>query len=514
MAQNTDIEQAYRLPRASAARSRFRAHALALLACAVTAAIAWPLTSYFDLANIVMMFLLAVVLVALRLGRSPSVLAAVVSVALFDFLFVPPHFSLAVSDAQYLLTFTVMLAVALIIGQLTATLHASAQEATCRERRTQVLYEMAREFAGALTQEQVLTSARRVAAELLDARIALMVANKPGDLRPLPGDDWVNVELAGMAFDDRIFSDVNAATPVAYLPLKAPTTVRGVMAVLFPGRRIDTLAANEDLMETIASLIGIAIERLHYVDVANRTELQIASERLRSSMLSALSHDVRTPLTALVGLADTLSRSKPALPEQQRELAHAIRDQSVRIDAMVNKLLDMARLTAGTVRLRKEWQPLQEVVGASLKLLEHALEGREIVIDLPADLPLVQFDAVMIERVLCNLIENAVKYTPGGSPIEISGRVEGAHVEMRVCDRGPGIAHAGPDIFGLFQRGERESAKPGVGLGLAICRAIVEAHGGTITAGDRSGGGACFTVALPAGTPPVVEPEESGMLAP
>jgi two-component system sensor histidine kinase KdpD len=514
MAQDADIEIATRGPRPPAVHSGFRAHALALFACAGTAAIAWPLTAYFDLANIVMMFLLTVVLVALRLGRSPSVLAAIVSVALFDFFFVPPQLSLAVSDAQYIVTFAVMLAVALITGQLTASLRASAQEATYRERRTQVLYEMAREFAGALTQEQVLTSARRVAAELLDARIALMIANRPENLRPLPGDDWVNIELSGMALDDRILSDVNAAPPVAYLPLKAPTTVRGVMAVLFPGRRIDTLAANEDLMETIASLIGIAIERLHYVDVAKRTELEVASERLRSSILSALSHDVRTPLTALVGLADALSRSKPALPEQQHELAQAIREQSVRIDAMVDKLLDMARLSAGTVRLKKEWQPLQEVVGASLKLLGPVLEGREINVDLPSDLPLVEFDAVMMERVLCNLIENAVKYTPAGSAIDISARAAGAYVEVQVCDRGHGIAHDGPDIFDLFQRGERESAKPGVGLGLAICRAIVEAHGGTIAARDRSGGGTCFVSTLPAGTPPVVELEENGMPAP
>jgi two-component system sensor histidine kinase KdpD len=248
--------------------------------------------------------------------------------------------------------------------------------------------------------------------------------------------------------------------------------------------------------------------------VAKRIELEVASERLRSSILSALSHDVRTPLTALVGLADALSRSKPALPEQQHELAQAIREQSVRIDAMVDKLLDMARLSAGTVRLKKEWQPLQEVVGASLKLLGPALEGREINVDLPSDLPLVEFDAVMMERVLCNLIENAVKYTPAGSAIDISARAAGAYVEVQVCDRGHGIAHDGPDIFDLFQRGERESAKPGVGLGLAICRAIVEAHGGTITARDRSGGGTCFVSTLPAGTPPVVELEENGMPAP
>ena len=505
-----DLIPAKSAARAPAAGRHLRVHLLAVLASVGTAAVAWPLTAYFDQANIVMMFLLAVVLVALLLGRSASVLAAFVSVALFDFLFVPPYFSLAVSDAQYLLTFVIMLAVALITGQLTASLRASAQEAAFRGRRTQVLYEMAREVAGALTAEQVLTSVRRLAADLLDARIAVMVANAPEELRPLPGDAWASVETARMAFHERAFSDLDATAPVTYVPLKAPTTVRGVMAVLFADRQVATLAANEELVETIASLIGIAVERLHYVDVANRTELQMASERLRNSILSALSHDVRTPLTALVGLADALSRSRPTLAAQQHELALAIRDQSVRINAMVNKLLDMARLSAGSVRLRKEWQPLQEVVGASLKLLEQSLEGCEVRVDLPSDLPLVEFDAVLIERVLCNLLENAVKYAPAGSPIDISARAGAERIEVSVCDRGPGVPRGGADIFGLFERGARESTKPGVGLGLAICRAIVDAHAGTITAHDRPGGGACFVFTLPAGTPPRVEPEEGG----
>ncbi|MGE5526030.1 MAG: DUF4118 domain-containing protein [Rhodospirillaceae bacterium] len=490
-------------------RRQLRTHALALLACVATAAIAWPLTPYFDLANIVMLFLLTVMLIALRLGRSPSVLAAVVSVVLFDFVFVPPRFSLAVSDAQYLVTFAVMLAVALITGQLTSSLRASARDAAFRERRTQVLYEMAREFAGALTADQVHAAAQRLTTDVLDARIAIMAANTPAHLEPVQDAPWADVGTARMAYDRPIYGNVDAATPVAYLPLKAPTTVRGVMAVLFGDKQVATLAANEALMETIASLIGIALERLHYVDVATRTELQIASERLRNSMLSALSHDVRTPLTALVGLADALARSKPALAGPQRELAQAISEQSVRINAMVNKLLDMARLSSGSVHLRKEWQPLQEVVGASLKLLESALEGRDVRVDLAPDVPLLDFDAVMVERVLCNLLENAAKYTPAGAPIDICARLAGNQVEVSVCDRGPGLPAAQTDIFGVFKRGERESAKPGVGLGLAICRAIVEAHGGAIRAYDRPGGGACFAFTLPRGAPPRVEPEET-----
>ena len=269
------------------------------------------------------------------------------------------------------------------------------------------------------------------------------------------------------------------------------------------------LDEHRELLETVASLVAIAIERLHYVEVANSAQLQMVSERLRSSILSAVSHDLRTPLTALVGLADSLSIAKPPLPDQHGGTAEAIRDQALRLSGLVGNLLDMARLTAGEVKLRKEWQPLEEVIGSSLKLLEKNLADHPVAVRLPAELPLLEYDAVLIERVLCNLLENAAKYSPPGSPIEISARRLDTAVEVAVCDHGPGIpAGQSPDIFGMFVRGARESAKPGVGLGLAICRAIIEGHGGSISAGNRAEGGARFVFTLPAGNPPTVEDEE------
>ena len=258
------------------------------------------------------------------------------------------------------------------------------------------------------------------------------------------------------------------------------------MAVASPSADLSLLHEHHELLETVASLVAIAIERLHYVEVANSAQLQMVSERLRSSILSAVSHDLRTPLTALVGLADSLSIAKPPLPDQHRGTAEAIRDQAMRLSGLVGNLLDMARLNAGEVKLRKEWQPLEEVIGASLKLLEKNLADHPIAVRLPTGLPLLEFDAVLIERVLCNLLENAAKYSRPGSPVEISARRLDTVVEVAVCDQGPGIpAGQGPDIFEMFVRGARESAKPGVGLGLAICRAIIEGHGGSISAGNR-----------------------------
>jgi len=254
--------------------------------------------------------------------------------------------------------------------------------------------------------------------------------------------------------------------------------------------------------------VAIAIERLHYVDVANRAQLDTASERLRNSVLAALSHDVRTPLTALVGLADSLSIMKPPLPEAARETAVALREQAARMNGMVSNLLDMARLSAGHVTLRKEWQLLGEVAGAAVQSLRHALAGHRVAIELPPTLPLIEFDAVLIERVFCNLLENAAKYSPAGSTIVIGAREADGFAELSVRDDGPGLpAGRHDELFGLFVRGEHESSVPGTGLGLAICRSIVEAHAGTIHAEDRPGGGTQVIFTLPLGSPPPIEDE-------
>jgi two-component system sensor histidine kinase KdpD len=261
------------------------------------------------------------------------------------------------------------------------------------------------------------------------------------------------------------------------------------------------------LLDTFARLIAISLERVHYVDVAQATTVQMESERLRNSLLSAISHDLRTPLSALVGLADSLPMTRPPPTAQQAEIAASIREEALRMNSLVNNLLDMARLQSGAVKLNRQWQPLEEVVGSALTSVRSTLAGRQVSVNLPDDLPLLEFDAVLIERVLSNLLENAAKYTPSGSWIAIGAALEARdHVEIWVEDNGPGLpAGKETEIFKKFERGQRESATPGVGLGLAICRAIVEAHGGAIRAENRREGGARFVFSLPCGNPPVVD---------
>lgn len=486
-----------------------------LVACVITTVIATPLREHLDLTNIVMLFLLTVLLVAVHFGRGPAVLAAFLSVGLFDFFFVPPRLSFTVNDVQYLVTFAVMLAVALITGQLTAGLRRQADSASLKEQQTRALYEMARELAGALTIEQVSGIVRRFLTGGFSLDAILLLPDGQDSLKPVGRvDNKLQIEqrFALIAFDQGdLVEDYTLSGygyGAGYFPLKAPMKIRGVIVFVPNSQSPVAVREHKPLLATISSVVAIAVERLHYVEVAHTTQVEMVSERLRSSILSALSHDLRTPLTALVGLADSLALSRPPLPAAALEMAEAIREQALRLSGLVGNLLDMARLHAGRVTLRKEWQLIEEVIGASIQLLGHSLANHQVRVALPKDMHMVEFDAVLIERVFCNLLENAAKYAPPGSLIEIVGAAKEGSIEISVCDHGPGFPQDKQDaLFEMFVRGVPESATPGAGLGLAICRAIIDAHGGTIYAANRPEGGACVTFTLPGGTPPTVEEE-------
>jgi len=249
--------------------------------------------------------------------------------------------------------------------------------------------------------------------------------------------------------------------------------LRGVMAVESAERGL-LPPEQRRLLDTCASLMAISIERIHYIDVAQKTTVQMESERLRNSLLSAISHDLRTPLASLVGLADTLQLTKPPPTDQQRELVLAMRNSAMRMNALVNNLLDMARLESGAVQLNRQWQPLEEVVGSALAACNSILAGRPIKVRLSPDLPLLQLDAVLIERVLVNLLENAGKYTPTGSPIEIDAQRENDNVVMTLNDRGPGLPLGREEaIFEKHGRANDTAASaaqrsPGTSWGVAL----------------------------------------------
>lgn len=441
--------------------------------------LAIPLAGVFELANIVMLFLLGVVGVATRLGRGPAALGALLNVAAFDYFFVPPRLSFGVSDFQYVLTFAVMLGVGLLIGQLTAGLRFSVGVSISRERRAQSLFELTRQLSAALESTQVITLGGAAVQSHFGGCAMVLVADAfdqlalPAELPPgfdAQVADWTfrHGQPAGLA------TTTLAAQPWHYVPLRAPMRVRGVLALEPARSRWLLIPEQAQQLDTLARQIAIALERVHYVEVAQQAVVEMESERLRNALLGAISHDVRTPLTALIALAESL-QALPDASSGQRGVADAIVAQARQLHALVSNLLDMARLESGipggAVNLRRDWQSVEEVVGSAIRAARTALGDTLVQTTLEPDLPLVEFDGVLIERVLVNLLENAVKY--GAAPIVVGARVEPAALVLTVRDHGPGLpatlqGHE-QKLFDKFTRGQAESATPGVGLGLAIC---------------------------------------------
>ena len=488
-------------------KAEWKGYLASLLICAITTLFAIPFKETLELTNIVMFFLLAVACIAVRYGRGSAVLAAFVNVFLFDIFFVPPKFSIAVSDAQFAITFVVMLIVALIIGQLTASLKMQSNAAIERERRVRSLYEMSRDLSAVLMIEQIADIAARFLHTEFGAKQALFIGDENDQLQKMSNATAnPNIALVQWAYEHGLpaglGTDTLPTSPCLVLPLKATMRLRGILAIE-PGEKTVLGPEQRRLLDICASLLAISIERIHYLDVAQKTMVQVESERLRNSLLSAISHDLRTPLTALVGLADTLLMTKPEVSAEQKELLDAMRQSALRMNDLVSNLLDMAKLEAGTVHLNKQWQPLEEVVGSALSSCSAFLDKRPITVHLDGDLPLVNIDTVLIERVLVNVLENAAKYTPQYSPIEISGYRNRDQIILAIDDHGPGLP-AGQEniIFEKFERGDKENATPGIGLGLAISKAIMKAHEGKISGESRPDGGARFTLTFPFLSPP------------
>lgn len=482
---------------------------------AVCTALTAPIQGFLGLTNTVMLFLLVAVLAAWRYGPGPGNLAAVLSVASVDFFHVTPRLSFSVDDTRYAVTFVVMLIVALLVGQLTARLGFQVRVAASREQRMRALFEMARDLSSALTIEQTADISKRFIERVFGVDSTLLLLNAHDRIESVPGmalPAGVDLSVASWAVDHNaaagLTTDTLPSAPALYVPLRAPMRTRGALAVI-PHQRDWLLSPEQErLLETSAALIAIAIERIHFIAVAQDALLHMESERLRNSLLSAFSHDLKTPLTVLAGLSEALVLAGPPLPAAQAGIADSIREEALRTSSLVANLLDMARLQSGDVRLKLEWQPLEEVVGIALRSRANVLARHEVQIDLADDLPLIECDTVLMERVFCNLLENAAKYTAPGSRITIGARADGEWFEIVVSDNGPGLPPGREEaLFEKFVRGHDESVVSGVGLGFSIVRAIVTAHRGTVHAENDPQGGARVVIRLPQGTPPPVPAE-------
>ena len=492
----------------------------ALTAVGICTAIGFLMIGRFEypIVNIVMIYLLGVVAVSLRWGRGPSVVASVLSVAAFDFCFIPPRYSFAVTDTQYVPTFLVMLATGLIISHLTARVRFAAQAARSREERTAALYALGRELAGRDSRTAIADSAARHAATAVDAEVFVLL---PGDKSPL---ELHAAQPANLQLSDRVQGVAEWVLEHGQAAGLGTSTLPGALALYLPmpaghgvlgarpahsARPFDPVQVH--LLETFASLTSLAIERAELAETAERNRLQIEAERLRNSLLSAVSHDLRTPLAAIAGASSTLVEADADLDAATRlELAESIYDESERLNRLVANLLDMTRLEGGAISVRKEWQPIEEIIGAVLNRLARQLSHFAVEMHLDPELPLVPIDDLLIQQVLMNLLENAIRFAPAGSTVDLSATAADKEIKVEVADRGPGLKPGDElRVFDKFYRSGGDGSPSGAGLGLAICHGIVELHGGRIWAENRPDGGAafCFTIPL-VGQPPEVDLNE------
>ncbi len=483
----------------------------ALGAVALCTALSAVVVPYLALTNLVMVYLLGVIIIATRHGMGPSIVASILSVLAFDFFFVPPHFTFAVSDAQYLLTFGVMFVVAITISTLTVRIQRQAEAVQQRERRTAALYALSREFARTASQKRLVEVAAQQIGEVMASRIAVLLPDPAGQLVPMapafPLDvneqaaaEWVygHNQIAGLG------TDTLPSSKAVYLPLAGSHGTVGVLCVEPAHPASITAPEQRNLLETFANQTALAIERANLAEETQQAKVQIEIERTRNALLSSVSHDFKTPLAAIIGAASNLIENTSG---ECRDWGQSIVEEADRLNRLIRNLLDMTRLEAGAVQVHKEWHALEEVIGAALTRLDNRLHEHPVTVHLPDDLPLVPLDSVLIEQVLVNLLENAIKYTPPGSPFDIAVMMAD-QVTVSVADRGPGIPPGDEErVFEKFYRGHPSGAS-GVGLGLTVCRGIVQAHGGKIWAEHRDGGGAVFQFTLPLeGKPPEVEPE-------
>ncbi len=477
-------------------------------AVAMATGVAALVDPFFEPANQVMVYLLAVTLVATWLGRGPSVFAVVSAVLAFNFFFVPPEWTLRVTDPQYLATFAVMLAVGLIISNLTANIRTRARIAGYREQRTAALYAMSRELARVDEVEDMVRIAVKHMAQVFDAQAVVLLPDRDARVRHPRGEaasaslraadlavaQWVldHGEPAGLG------TDTLPGGQSHYLPLAGSEATIGVLAILPANPRRVFVPEQQRLLETFASQIALALERAQLASSAQASELDAESERLRNALLAAISHDLRTPLASIVGAASSLAERGERMSDRDRaELARAIHAEAERMTGLIDNVLDMARLQSGVASLNRQWHPLEELVGATLKRLERTLAGHRVQTHLPPDLPLVSVDGVLIGQVLANLLENAAKYAPPGTTISISAETGQDELVVSVADEGPGLPPGEEQrIFDKFHRAAPEGPQSGVGLGLSICKAIVHAHGGSLAAENLPAGGAVFRFTL------------------
>jgi len=477
------------------------------------------LSPHFELADVAMIYMLGILLVASRFGRWPSLASSVLSVLALDFFFVPPKFSFAVGDVKHMATFAVMLLAGLVIGNLTERIRSQARLARNRENRIRALFRLSGELTRSSGSAAMAESAVRNVATHFQSQVSIFLPGPGGRLVPtqtknphIVGQDELGVaqwvydhhEPAGMG------TDTLPGAKALCLPLKGAHELIGVMAIQPTDGSAHLEPDQRHLLEAFANQTAVALERAILAERNRESQRQVDREQLRNALLSSVSHDLRTPLGGITGAASTLLEDGGELSEAaRRDLLETIHEESHRLQRLVTNLLDVTRLESGVVDLVMAWVPLEEVVGSALERMVLQLGQREVKVELPANLPMVQADPVLLGQVVINLVENAHKFSPPDQPIEIKAWATERSVTLSVSDHGPGIPEGQEEhIFEKLVRFQQGEARPGAGLGLAICKGVIQAHNGKIMANTRASGGAQFMVSLPLGQAPPPPPTE------
>ncbi len=472
------------------------------MACVLSStAVAYALQRYAQAADLAMIQLLGIVFVALRFNVKVSLFASLISVALFDFLFIPPRLAFAWSDVKSIITFTGMIVVAAVISVLNERLRAQERIARETASRTKALYELHVDLSGTTQLQQLISITSRHLERAVSSNAVVLLGDPSGSLEECSrGLSAAELQLAELAWQRREYcTDISVPGYNFWLPLVGIRELLGVIGIAAQTQFSETSDSGL-LLSACANQLATAIERSQLAGVVHRAQVEAETERMRSSLLSAVSHDLKTPLATIVAAGTTLlDRGKALEANDSRELLSAMVSEAERLGRLIQNLLSVTRLESPTVELRRSPEAIEEIVSAAVERINAGLAPKRINVAISPELPWVLAEPALIEQVMLNLLENAVRHAGAASPIEVTAHLENNRVTIQVADRGSGIAEADIDkVFEKFYRGQQANQRDGgVGLGLTICRAIVRAHGGRIGIRNRQGGGAVVEFTLP-----------------
>ena len=489
---------------------RWRRYLLGLALVVLSSLLGLLMREHFSPATIIMIYLLSVVISALYLGLGPSILVSIIAVIAFDFFLIPPYLTFAVADTEYVFTFIVLLVIGIVVSYLTSRVRRQTRVARQRESETATLYALSRNLTTTMELEATIRAIISSAKETFgrDAVIFLPDTQNKEILKPHAENPDLTIdknEVAAAVWSFQHQKTVGHGTDTLpnakarYLPLNTARGVVGVIALWVSDATSQLTMEQTRLLEAFADLAAVAIERTQLAEEARNAQILAATEKLQTALLNSISHDLRTPLVSIIGVLSSLQEEGMGLDDTARvNLIQVATEEAERLNHLIANLLDVSRIEAGAMRISRQPSDVQDIVGVALEQLGSPSGKRPIKVNMPAEPPFVSVDFGLMVQALVNVLDNALKYSPPDSPIDISGRQVDRQVEIQVADRGIGIPPEDLQrVFDKFYRVHRPDNVTGTGLGLSISKGIVEAHGGRIVAENRPGGGTIIRLTLP-----------------